>query len=213
MKTIRLGLLLVAAIAAGCSSHPPQNSPPQATTIPSDPDSTQRGESFVALPETQTEATEETVEKQGEEPTAQSDVTEASPEPSSRQQYGALVAVPEAETRALQFYLNAQTFDYVEDGEVFVSGPIASGKASSPTPTGNFSVLSKNKDKESSRYDNEIGTPAWMPFSMQFYGNYFVHEGYLPGQPASHGCIRMSHYDARLLFDRMKIGDPVIVSK
>lgn len=123
------------------------------------------------------------------------------------------MAVPEAETRALQFYLNTQTFDYIEDGEVFVSGPIASGKARSPTPTGNFSVLSKNKDKESSRYDNEIGTPAWMPFSMQFYGNYFVHEGYLPGQPASHGCIRMGHYDARLLFERMKVGDPVVVSK
>lgn len=213
MKTIRLGLLFVAVIAAGCSSHPPRDYPPQATTVPADPDSTQRGESFVALPETQTEAPDQAAEQQGEDPAARSVVTEASPGQSSRQQYGARVAVPEAETRALQFYLNTQTFDYIEDGEVFVSGPIASGKARSPTPTGNFSVLSKNKDKESSRYDNEIGTPAWMPFSMQFYGNYFVHEGYLPGQPASHGCIRMGHYDARLLFERMKVGDPVVVSK
>ena len=123
------------------------------------------------------------------------------------------MGLPGAEARALQFYLSTQTFDYIEDGEVFVSGPIASGKASSPTPIGNFAVLSKNKDKESSRYTNDLGMQAWMPYSLQFYGNYFVHEGYLPGEPASHGCIRMGHNHAKLLFERMKIGDEVIVSR
>jgi lipoprotein-anchoring transpeptidase ErfK/SrfK len=179
-----------------------------------DPASAQAGESFVALPEGTAKTAEQATEQQGEDPTVQPDASSPNAgHMSARQQYQALSALPEADTRAIKFYLGTQTFDYLENGEVLVSGPIASGKASSPTPTGKFRVLSKNKDKESSRYDNEIGTPAWMPYSMQFYGNYFLHEGYLPGQPASHGCIRLGHHHAKLLFERMKIGDPVVVRK
>jgi len=129
-----------------------------------------------------------------------------------KQEYQALSVLPQAASRELRFYLNSQVFDYFEDGELFLSGPIASGKADSPTPTGRFSVLSKNKDKESSKYTNMIGTQAWMPYAMQFYGDYFIHEGWLPGYAASHGCIRIDHYHAKLLFERMRIGDPVTVS-
>jgi len=129
-----------------------------------------------------------------------------------RHVYETLSARPPADSRAVQFHLGSQTFDYIEDGEVVLSGPIASGKPGSSTPTGKFSVLSKEKDKQSSLYTNEIGTQAWMPYSLQFYGNYFIHEGWLPGYAASHGCIRVGHYSARLLFERMKIGDRVTVS-
>jgi lipoprotein-anchoring transpeptidase ErfK/SrfK len=52
-----------------------------------------------------------------------------------------------------------------------------------------------------------------MPYSLQFYGPYFIHEGYMPGHPDSHGCVRLHYEDARLLFDRMRIGDPVLVKK
>jgi lipoprotein-anchoring transpeptidase ErfK/SrfK len=214
MKMIRLAIVLVASIAAGCSSQPHREAPPegQPTAVEATPD--EIGESFVALPpDDSTEIPEETAGQPDADPAAQPEATAPISAQNSRQQYLALSALPEAESRALQFYLGSQTFDYVEDGEVLVRGPIASGKASSPTPTGKFRVLSKNEDKESSRYDNEIGTPAWMPYSMQFYGNYFLHEGYLPGEPASHGCIRLGHDHARLLFERMKIGDPVVVSK
>jgi hypothetical protein len=130
----------------------------------------------------------------------------------SRQEYERLSVLPEAESRELRFYLNRQMFDYFEDGELLVSGPISSGKAGHTTPTGTFSVLAKEKDKESSLYTNEVGTQAWMPYSIQFHGNYFIHEGWLPGYPASHGCIRLGHLQAKLLFERMKIGDPVTVN-
>lgn len=214
MNRIRLALTLLAVIAAGCSSQPPREPLPedQAAVI-DDPAPGQTGEGFVALPEDDAEATEDTAGQPSEESDVQPERTAPLAEQHPRQQYQALSALPEADTRALQFSLDSQTFDYIEDGEVVVTGPIASGKSSSPTPTGKYRVLSKDKDKESSRYDNEVGTPAWMPYSMQFYGNYFLHEGYLPGEPASHGCIRLGHDHARLLFERMKIGDPVVVSK
>lgn len=206
-------MALIALIAVGCSSQPPRETLPEVQAGTVEAAAGQAGENFVSLPEGETEVTEEAAEQPSEEPATQMEAAAPIAEQDPRQQYAALSALPEADSRALQFYLGSQTFNYIEDGEVVVAGPIASGKASSPTPTGKYRILSKDEDKESSRYDNEVGTPAWMPYSMQFYGNYFLHEGYLPGQPASHGCIRLGHHHARLLFERMKIGDQVVVSK
>ncbi|WP_132977080.1 L,D-transpeptidase [Thiobaca trueperi] len=113
--------------------------------------------------------------------------------------------------RSLTISLGAQQFAYAEDGQVVRTGPISSGAAGSPTPTGRFAVLSKDRDKVSSRYTNQLGWQAWMPYSIQFNGHYFLHEGWLPGYPDSHGCVRVGEPDARFLFERLKIGDRVDV--
>lgn len=119
--------------------------------------------------------------------------------------------LPQAQSRALTIYLGSQTFEYVEDDRVVASGPISSGSAEHPTPTGSFRVLSKDKDKRSGKYTNSFDQNTPMPYSLQFYGPYFIHEGWLPGYADSHGCVRLSYEDARLLFSRMKVGDPVQV--
>ena len=113
--------------------------------------------------------------------------------------------------RSLTISLGDQAFEYKEDEAVVRSGPISSGKPGNPTPTGRFRVLSKNADKVSSRYTNQLGMQAWMPYSIQFHGHYFLHEGWLPGYPDSHGCVRVGEKDARFLFERLRIGDPVLV--
>ncbi len=114
-------------------------------------------------------------------------------------------------TRALRLSIEGQQFTYLEDGEVVRTGPISSGAEGSPTPTGNFSVLSKDKDKVSSRYTNQLGMQAWMPYAIQFNGHYFLHEGWLPGHPDSRGCVRLGEKDARFLFETLQIGDEVVV--
>lgn len=126
---------------------------------------------------------------------------------------GEAAAEPAAEEveRALTIQIGSQAFAYSEGDQVVRTGPISSGRDGYRTPRGNFSVLSKQKDKVSSRYTNEIGMPAWMPYSIQFYGHYFLHEGWLPGHPDSHGCVRVGEKDARFLFERLKVGDPVTV--
>jgi lipoprotein-anchoring transpeptidase ErfK/SrfK len=121
--------------------------------------------------------------------------------------------LPLAQNRALTVFIDTQTFEYVEDGRVLVSGPISSGTAKHPTPTGDYRVMSKDIDKRSGKYTNEINEPTPMPYSMQFRGPYFVHEGWVPGYPDSHGCVRLRYEDARLLFDRMQLGDPVLVKR
>ena len=120
-------------------------------------------------------------------------------------------ALPPAQSRGLTIYLGSQTFEYVEDDQVVASGPISSGSAEHPTPTGSFRLLSKNKDKRSGKYTNFFDQNTPMPYSLQFKGPYFIHEGWLPGYADSHGCVRLQYEDARLLYNRMKIGDPVRV--
>jgi lipoprotein-anchoring transpeptidase ErfK/SrfK len=49
-----------------------------------------------------------------------------------------------------------------------------------------------------------------MPFYMRLSGRPFgMHAGYLPGYPASHGCIRMPKDKAILFFKNVLVGTSV----
>jgi lipoprotein-anchoring transpeptidase ErfK/SrfK len=48
-----------------------------------------------------------------------------------------------------------------------------------------------------------------MPFFMRITGGVGMHEGYLPGYPASHGCIRMPGKMAAIFFSNVDLGTPV----
>ena len=121
--------------------------------------------------------------------------------------------LPSGRSRALTIFLNSQSFEYVEDGLIFASGHVSTGTPEHPTPSGDFRVLSKDIDKRSGKYTNSFDENTPMPYSLQFRGPYFVHEGWVPTppQPDSHGCVRLRYEDARLVFDRIKIGDPILV--
>jgi lipoprotein-anchoring transpeptidase ErfK/SrfK len=120
-------------------------------------------------------------------------------------------SLPPANKRQLDVRLASQTFNYFEDGELVWSGPISSGAPAHPTPKGRYTVLSKDIDKRSGSYTNSFDQPTPMPYSLQFYGPYFVHEGWLPGHAASHGCVRLRYEDARFVYSRMRVGDRLIV--
>jgi lipoprotein-anchoring transpeptidase ErfK/SrfK len=119
--------------------------------------------------------------------------------------------LPPAQSRSLTIFLGSQTFEYVEDGRVVISGQVSSGNVEHPTPTGDFRVLSKDINKRSGKYTNYYNDNTPMPFSLQFTGPYFVHEGWVPGYADSHGCVRLHYEDAKLLFSRIKVGDRIQV--
>jgi L,D-transpeptidase catalytic domain len=50
-----------------------------------------------------------------------------------------------------------------------------------------------------------------MPYFMEFCKYVGMHAGYLPGYPASHGCVRMPRDLAAEFFARVQIGTPVRV--
>ena len=53
--------------------------------------------------------------------------------------------------------------------------------------------------------------PAPMHYFMRFSGADGMHAGYLPGYPASHGCVRMPEQYAIVIFNSVSIGTPVTV--
>jgi hypothetical protein len=82
---------------------------------------------------------------------------------------------------------------------------VSSGRAGHETPTGAFTVSQKDVDHHSSLYDN-----ASMPFFMRLTdGGVGLHAGFLPGYPASHGCVRLPLGMARELYQRVDPGTPV----
>lgn len=119
--------------------------------------------------------------------------------------------------------------------EIAIDSPISSGKRAGMTPKGSFTVLEKDADHRSSVYGNfvnsrgevvrsgvstridsapsgthYVGAPMkwFMRLTWQGVG---MHVGILPGYPASHGCIRMPDEMAKMFYDRVKIGTPVVI--
>jgi len=71
--------------------------------------------------------------------------------------------------------------------------PISSGSSNS-TPLRNFVVNHMDQFHYSRKYD------APMDHALNIGGDYYIHEGIVPGYPASHGCIRLFPLHARFLF-------------
>jgi L,D-transpeptidase-like protein len=97
---------------------------------------------------------------------------------------------------------------YLYRGETLVAAAsISTAKAPKITPTGIFSILEKRPMYRSKKYDN-----APMPF-MQRIDQYGIamHAGYNPGEPASHGCIRMPSKFAAKLYQVTDVGTPVLI--
>jgi lipoprotein-anchoring transpeptidase ErfK/SrfK len=127
--------------------------------------------------------------------------------------------------------LTQQTAYLLENGRVALVSPIASGKDGWETPTGKFRVINKDLNHVSAdfglvvdyygRIVNPNATPASpvpagchympapMPDYMQFGPCFGMHGGYLPGYPASHGCVRMPSDLAAEFFARVQVGTPV----
>ena len=134
-------------------------------------------------------------------------------EPAWRGDPAAFLGPPKPGPRKLTIRLKSQRFEYREGDHVVHAGEVSSGSPEHPTPKGAFSVLSKEEDKVSRSYTNyfEMSTP--MPYSLQFTGPYFVHEGWVAGQgkAESHGCVRLHYEDARFVYERMRVGDRIAV--
>lgn len=101
--------------------------------------------------------------------------------------------------------------------------PIAVGKATWETPTGQFAVLDMRVDpvwrhpitgeQVPPGPDNPLGT-RWIGFSIEGRHHLGIHgtnEDRLIGAAASHGCVRMLNADIQTLYSLTKIGTPVTV--
>lgn len=85
---------------------------------------------------------------------------------------------------------------------------VSTGRSGRETPTGIFTILQKQVEHYSSKYDN-----APMPYMERLtWEGVALHAGHLPGYPASHGCIRMPAGFAKLLYGSTKLGMTVVIA-
>jgi hypothetical protein len=94
------------------------------------------------------------------------------------------------------------------DGLPVASTAISSGTPGHPTPTGLFTVIQKSRHHVSNLYN------ASMPYMQRItWSGSALHQGPLPGYPASHGCVRLTESFAQLLWKSTKMGARVIVTR
>ena len=85
---------------------------------------------------------------------------------------------------------------------------VSTGRAGYDTPTGVFTILQKEVEHYSRKYDN-----APMPYMQRLtWKGVALHAGTLPGRPASHGCIRLPAGFAKKLYGVTRIGMTVVIA-
>ena len=104
----------------------------------------------------------------------------------------------------------------IEDGDVIATFSVAVGANESPSPTGEFQIISRVANPTYYRpgtvipsgKDNPVGT-RWIGLSQKGYGIHGTNAPRSIGHAASHGCIRLRNRDVEKLFAMLQVGDVV----
>lgn len=91
-----------------------------------------------------------------------------------------------------------QLFAAYEYGRLVRWGPVSTGAEKSPTPSGLFYLNWRSKGHRST-----VNRSWYLPWYFNFSNatGHSFHQYELPGEPASHGCVRLLERDARWLYD------------
>jgi len=132
--------------------------------------------------------------------------------------------------------LRAQRAYLYRGKEVVSEARISTGREGYGTPAGDFRVIRKDEDHRSSLYGAYVDdggrivkanvdvrkdrrprgahyVGASMPYFIEFLPGFGLHEGNRPGYPASHGCVRLSHWKARQFYHASHIGTRVTIRR
>lgn len=136
---------------------------------------------------------------------------------------------------SIKISLAEQRAYFYKSGVLVGVSQLSTGREGLNTPTGNYKIIQKDKDHVSSLFGDYVdaagnvvkanvdikkdpkppgthfkGTP--MPYFMRIVSGTGLHAGYLPGYPASHGCIRMPEFMAEDFFKSVSVGTPVTIT-
>ncbi len=112
---------------------------------------------------------------------------------------------PLHEERRIEIRLSEQRARmYDAQGVEIFTTKVSTGRKGFRTPTGEFVITNKNREWTSTLYH------ASMPYFQRLScGDFGLHQGNVPGYPASHGCIRVPAGNAAKLFTMTRAGDRV----
>ena len=137
----------------------------------------------------------------------------------STQAFAQAVAAPAGKpSRQVIVSIPDRKLALVEDGRTLKLYSVAVGAPASPSPEGEFKVITRIENPTFYKPgtviepgpDNPLGT-RWIGINRKGYG---IHGTNMPdsiGQAASHGCIRMRQDDLEEIFMLLRPGDAVII--
>ena len=132
--------------------------------------------------------------------------------PSSRVKTGRFIWEPEKAPQGpmvLVVSLADQQAYVYRNGVRIGQTSVSTGRAGYETPTGVFTILQKKKHHVSNLYEG-----AEMPYMQRLtWDGIALHGGHVPNRPASHGCIRLPHKFARLLYKETNFDTKVVVAE
>jgi lipoprotein-anchoring transpeptidase ErfK/SrfK len=131
--------------------------------------------------------------------------------------------------------LGEQRAYFYKSGLLVGISQLSTGREGLNTPVGHFAIIQKDLNHVSTKYGDyvddagnvvkenvELGKDpkppgthfkgAPMPYFMRIVDGVGMHAGYLPGYPASHGCIRMPEFMAQNFFKSVSTGTPVTIT-
>lgn len=132
----------------------------------------------------------------------------------------------------IEIALGEQKLRYYRGDQLVGESPVSTGREGFQTVVGRFAICEKDLDHESSMFGDYVDAdgkvvqgdvdarkdprPAGARFDgadmrwfMRITGATGMHAGYLPGFPASHGCIRLPAEMAEIFFRETPLGTPV----
>ncbi len=109
----------------------------------------------------------------------------------------------------IEIDLFEQTIAAYEGERMVYATLISSGRTSTATPPGLYTLWAKIREGKMSNPDVEDGSPAWyyiedVPWSMYFHGGYSIHAAFWHdafGFLRSHGCVNLAPQDAEWMFN------------
>lgn len=124
-----------------------------------------------------------------------------------------------AEGKYIEVSLSRQRM-YLFEGANFVNSfGVSTGKWSTPTPTGTFSIYNKIEVAHSAAYD--LYMPKWNAITadgqygihgLPYKGNWVEGASHI-GTPVSHGCIRLGPGNDSYVYGWAPVGTPVFIHK
>lgn len=100
--------------------------------------------------------------------------------------------------------LSSQRAWVTKQGRIINHTMVSTGREGYGTPAGRYVITDKHTSHVSTLY--HVNMPWFMRLNCGAIG---LHSGYVTGQPASHGCIRLPYEKAKQFFSQVSVGDEV----
>ncbi len=117
-----------------------------------------------------------------------------------------IAGAPNPEQLRIEISRAEQQASVIKSGVPIFTTEISTGKEGHETPSGDFVITDKALVHRSTIY--KVDMPYFMRLNCRDFG---MHQGYLPGYAASHGCIRMPKESAQKLYKEIPIGTLVTI--